>query len=180
MNIYKSKIRKMKPTQCKILLNNLNSSKFHLSYLLMKSMACVFSWSALCRSASTNISQTFSIVRFEHRASSHITFKRSKAYWKTVVNSENELTDTYQSLGFQGLLEIKCSFNSFGFLSMNYLNRKLIMHAERFRAVSWSTKCPSMKYEFTHASNKITYIFVPTRGIWLKSFQKRSNYYNII
>ena len=55
---------------------------FMWTYLLMKSMACVFSWSALCRSARTRTSQTFSIWRFEHRASSHITFNLSKAYCK--------------------------------------------------------------------------------------------------
>ena len=49
-------------------------------YLLMKSMAWDLSWSALCRSARTRISHTLSIIRLEHRASSHITFSLSRAY----------------------------------------------------------------------------------------------------
>lgn len=48
----------------------------------MKSTAWVFSWSALCRSARMRISAAFSTDRLLHRASSHITFRRSRAYCK--------------------------------------------------------------------------------------------------
>ena len=53
------------------------------SNLLMKSMACVFSCSALWRSARTRTSDTLSMLRLVHRASSHITFSRSNAYCNT-------------------------------------------------------------------------------------------------
>lgn len=48
----------------------------------MKSTAWVFSWSALCRSARMRISAAFSTDRLLHSASSHITFRRSRAYCK--------------------------------------------------------------------------------------------------
>lgn len=50
------------------------------THVLMKSMACALSWSALCRSANINISAAFSIDKFVHNASSHITFNLSNAY----------------------------------------------------------------------------------------------------
>lgn len=49
--------------------------------LLIKSMACALSCSALCKSARMRVSATFSTERLLHRASSHMTFKRSRAYW---------------------------------------------------------------------------------------------------
>lgn len=49
--------------------------------LLIKSMACALSCSALCKSARMRVSATFSTERLLHKASSHITFKRSRAYW---------------------------------------------------------------------------------------------------
>lgn len=49
--------------------------------LLIKSMACALSCSALCKSARMRVSATFSTERLLHRASSHMTFKRLRAYW---------------------------------------------------------------------------------------------------
>uniref|UniRef100_A0A6B0UE59 Putative secreted protein n=1 Tax=Ixodes ricinus TaxID=34613 RepID=A0A6B0UE59_IXORI len=48
--------------------------------VLMKSMACALSWSALCMSARMRTSAAVSTDRFEQSASSHITFNRSRAY----------------------------------------------------------------------------------------------------
>lgn len=50
------------------------------THVLMKSMACALSWSALCRSASIRMSAAFSIDRLVHSASSHITLSLSSAY----------------------------------------------------------------------------------------------------
>lgn len=44
-------------------------------------MACALSCSALCKSARMRVSATFSTERLLHKASSHMTFKRSRAYW---------------------------------------------------------------------------------------------------
>lgn len=49
--------------------------------LLIKSMACALSCSALCKSARMRVSATFSTERLLHKASSHMTFKRLRAYW---------------------------------------------------------------------------------------------------
>lgn len=49
--------------------------------LLIKSMACALSCSALCKSARMRVSATFSTERLVHKASSHMTFKRLRAYW---------------------------------------------------------------------------------------------------
>ena len=52
------------------------------AHLLMKSRACAFSCVALCMSANMSTSQTLSTVKFEHNASSHITFSLSRSYCK--------------------------------------------------------------------------------------------------
>lgn len=56
--------------------------------LLIKSMACALSCSALCKSARMSVSATFSTERLLHRASSHMTFKRSRAYWGRLGDGE--------------------------------------------------------------------------------------------
>lgn len=55
---------------------------FYNTHVLMNSMVCTLSWSALCRSASMRISAALSIDRLLHRASSHMTFSLSNAYCK--------------------------------------------------------------------------------------------------
>lgn len=52
------------------------------THVLINSMVCTFSWSALCRSANINISAALSIDRLLHSASSHMTFSLSSAYCK--------------------------------------------------------------------------------------------------
>ena len=51
-----------------------------VAWILMKSMACAFNWSAEWRSAKINTSLAVSIWSPVQRLSSHITFKRSRAY----------------------------------------------------------------------------------------------------
>lgn len=50
-------------------------------HLLIKSIAWAFNCSALCKSARTRVSATFSTERLLHKASSHMTFSRSSAYY---------------------------------------------------------------------------------------------------
>ncbi len=58
----------------------IKQSLFGGACLLIKSMACALSCSALCKSARMSVSATFSTERLLQRASSHMTFKRSRAY----------------------------------------------------------------------------------------------------
>jgi hypothetical protein len=64
------------------------------TYVLMKSMDCALSWSALCKSARINMSAAFSIDRFVHSASSHMTFNLSSAYCNTHTHTVNVLTSS--------------------------------------------------------------------------------------
>lgn len=67
--------------------NNLNSNKWcKVTYVLMKSIVCAFSWSALCKSASIRVSAAVSTDKFTHNASSHITLSFSRAYYSDKCN----------------------------------------------------------------------------------------------
>lgn len=50
------------------------------THVFIKSMACAFSCSALCKSASINMSAAFSTANTEHRTSSHIILSLPKSY----------------------------------------------------------------------------------------------------
>lgn len=50
------------------------------TYVLIKSIVCALSWSALWRSAKIKVSAAVSTDKFMHNASSHMTFSFSNAY----------------------------------------------------------------------------------------------------
>ena len=56
----------------------------------MKSRACALSCVALCMSANISTSHTLSTVKFEHNASSHITFNLSRSYCKKKKKKMND------------------------------------------------------------------------------------------
>lgn len=63
----------------------------------MKSRACALSCVALCMSANISMSHTLSTVRFEHNASSHITFSLSRSYCKKDHKDKKITEDNEQS-----------------------------------------------------------------------------------
>ena len=93
------------------------------THVLIKSMACALSWSALWRSARIRMSAAFSIAKLVHNASSHMTFNLSNAYLSAAANKSSAI------------------FSKFAALPV-YINRNIS------RNTSWSTSVMSTRFCF--------------------------------
>lgn len=82
------------------------------AHVLINSMVCTFSWSALCRSANINISAALSIDRLLHSASSHMTFSLSSAYCerkKVLKRQKNKIKKQLNSTNDKKTNLVGCS-----------------------------------------------------------------------